>query len=257
MRIRSIKPEFWSSEDIAALDWETRFVFIALWSYVDDNGVGRDDPRLIVAAVFPLDDDHRESVARVSRALQTLSDAGLVTRYSVNGKQLLHVASWSRHQKIDRPNKPRFELPTSENAIPAAGPREGVARVSRVWSEDSSTGARRGEKGEDARESREPLATAPPPLPPLLDELNDEPPASRCPKHLGDAWTLDPCGACKDARLARQAWDRAQTERAEAEKAARLTAIKNCDLCDHNGIRVDLFDRAEKCNHKHLRSVGE
>ena len=52
MRIRSIRPEFWASEDVAAMDWHTRLVYIGLWSYVDDNGVGRDLVPLIVAAVI-------------------------------------------------------------------------------------------------------------------------------------------------------------------------------------------------------------
>ena len=41
MRIRSIKPEFWTSDDITALAVDDRLLFIGLWSYVDDNGVGR------------------------------------------------------------------------------------------------------------------------------------------------------------------------------------------------------------------------
>jgi hypothetical protein len=66
MRIRSIRPEFWTSEDVAAMDWNTRLVFIGLWSYVDDNGVGRDTERLITAALFPLDADLQEP-SRTSR----------------------------------------------------------------------------------------------------------------------------------------------------------------------------------------------
>ena len=54
MRIRSIRPEFWTSEDITSLSWEQRLIYIGLWSYVDDNGVGRDNPKLIAADLFPL-----------------------------------------------------------------------------------------------------------------------------------------------------------------------------------------------------------
>ena len=52
MRIRSIKPEFWRSDDIDCLDWPTRLLFIGLWSYVDDNGVGRDRESDIAADLF-------------------------------------------------------------------------------------------------------------------------------------------------------------------------------------------------------------
>ena len=67
MRIRSIRPEFWSSEDVASLDWDTRLIFTGLWCYVDDNGVGRDNEKLITADLFPLEEDPRETLARVSR----------------------------------------------------------------------------------------------------------------------------------------------------------------------------------------------
>src|SRR5688572_22398083 len=127
MRIRSIRPEFWSSEDIAALDWETRLIFIGLWSYVDDNGVGRDVEKLIVADLFPLEDDPRDTLAKVSGALSTLSDRFLITRYMAEGKPYLHITTWEKHQKIDKPAKQRYPLPTSADT----GPREIVARPSR------------------------------------------------------------------------------------------------------------------------------
>ena len=55
MRIRSIKPEFWTSEDISRLGYFDRLLFIALWSYVDDNGVGVDRVPLIIGDLFPED----------------------------------------------------------------------------------------------------------------------------------------------------------------------------------------------------------
>jgi len=117
MRIRSIKPEFWTSEDIASVTWEQRLLFIGLWSYVDDNGVGRDVDRLIASSLFPLEEDPRETLAIVSRGLQWLSGQGLITRYMVDGKPFLHIAAWDKHQRIDKPNKSRYELPTCENAV--------------------------------------------------------------------------------------------------------------------------------------------
>lgn len=117
MRIRSIKPEFWTSEDVASLPWEHRLLFIGLWSYVDDNGVGRDVERLIASSLFPLEEDPRETLATVSRGLQWLDGQGLVTRYEVDGRPLLYITAWDKHQRIDKPNKPRYEPPTCENAV--------------------------------------------------------------------------------------------------------------------------------------------
>ena len=118
MRIRSIKPEFWRSRDIANLNWDARLVFIGLWSYVDDNGVGKDIDYDIIGDLFAADliKDPRETVARVSRALASLSEAGLIYRYEFDGTPYLEIATWSRHQRIDKPGKSRY--PSHEMAEP-------------------------------------------------------------------------------------------------------------------------------------------
>ena len=116
MRIRSIRPEFWSSEDIAEMDWHTRLVYIGLWSYVDDNGVGRDVERLIVAELFPLDASLSEASLRTHGALMYLAERGHITRYTVEGKPFLHISTFHEHQRINRPSAGRYPLPTSPNA---------------------------------------------------------------------------------------------------------------------------------------------
>src|SRR5690606_29215863 len=97
MRIRSIKPEFWRSDDIAGLAVEDRLLFIGLWSYVDDNGVGPDRLALIAADLFAADLERapRETFARVSRGLSNLSEAGLIVRYEVQNRAFLEVVNWS------------------------------------------------------------------------------------------------------------------------------------------------------------------
>ncbi|MGZ4621489.1 MAG: hypothetical protein ACXVGF_04625 [Blastococcus sp.] len=120
MRIRSIRPEFWSSEDIAGLTWDQRLIFIGLWSYVDDNGVGRDVDRLIVADLFPLDEDMRGALKKVQGALTEYSNRNLITRYEVDGKPYLHITTFLKHQVINRPSRGRYPLPTSADAKPQA-----------------------------------------------------------------------------------------------------------------------------------------
>lgn len=134
MRIRSIKPEFWTSDDIVALPWEVRLLFIGLWSYVADSGVGRDNDKLIAADLFPLEDDPIQTLATVSRGLASLSAAGLITRYSVDGKRYLHINAWSAHQKIDRPTRSPFPPPTCDNAV--------IEEPSRATREPSLPGSR-------------------------------------------------------------------------------------------------------------------
>lgn len=139
MRIRSIKPEFYRSEDIAALDWDARLLFIGLWSYVDDNGVGRDVEQLIAADLFALDRDPLDSLARVSRGLASLSDQGLIVRYTVEKKRFLAVTGWERHQRIDKPNAPRYPGPDQGFPSESGGAREGVAKDSRLEQRNRGT----------------------------------------------------------------------------------------------------------------------
>lgn len=140
MRIRSIKPEFWRSDDIVSLDWATRLLFIGLWSYVDDNGVGRDEEKLIVADLFPLEEDTRETLATVSRGLRELSRKGLIHRYEVDGRAYLDITNWKKHQRLDHPNKPRFPQYDAD--------RESLATPSLLSRESLATGTReQGNKG--------------------------------------------------------------------------------------------------------------
>ena len=118
MRIRSIKPEFWRSDDIDALPLEDRLLFIGLWSYVDDGGIGIDKESSIIADLFAgdLSRNPHETSVRVHEGLDRLHRAGLITRYRVSGKRYLYVTAWSEHQKINRPSPTTRPRPTSDNA---------------------------------------------------------------------------------------------------------------------------------------------
>lgn len=140
MRIRSIKPEFWRSDAITRLPREVRLLFIGLWSYVDDNGVGVDDERMIVADLFALEEDTNEVRTFVREGLATLSREMRVTRFEVSGKRYLWIRNWFEHQRVDRANKPRYPLPP-EVATSEDGP-DGPdgSESSRQSRESSSTG---------------------------------------------------------------------------------------------------------------------
>ena len=113
MRIRSTKPEFWRSERIASVDWDARLVLKGLESYVDDNGVGKDDLALIVADVFPRDLSRNPTgtLQKVSEAISALENAGLLWRYEVDGTKLIYIAFWESVQRIEKPTKGRFRRP--------------------------------------------------------------------------------------------------------------------------------------------------
>lgn len=113
MRIRNIKPEFYRSDDIDALSWEQRFLFVALFSYVDDNGVGRDRESDICADLFAGDfsSDPTETLGRVRQGLPALVKRGLLVRYEVDGKRYLFITGWDDHQYVKNPNRERYPRP--------------------------------------------------------------------------------------------------------------------------------------------------
>jgi hypothetical protein len=146
VRIRSIKPEFWRSDDITIHDLHDRLLFIGLWSYVDDNGVGRDSLALICADLFAADmeRDSSETLARVSRGLARLSEAGRIVRYQGTkadgggeNRSLVYITNWDKHQRIDKPAKPRYAPPTREDA----DSRDTLATPSRQSPEIPAPGA--------------------------------------------------------------------------------------------------------------------
>jgi hypothetical protein len=113
VRIRSTRPHFWRSERIASVSWDARLVLKGLESYVDDNGVGKDDIALIVGDLFQRDliREPSRTVARVTEAISELSRAGLLWRYRVDGTALLYISFWEECQRIDKPQAGRFPRP--------------------------------------------------------------------------------------------------------------------------------------------------
>lgn len=130
-RIRSIKPEFFGSLDVAVLSLEARLTFIGLWTHVDDDGRCIDDARLLKAAIWPLDRDVTED--DVDRVVAELAKRGRVVRYRVDDRQYLQVQGW-HHQKIDR--KKDSKLPGQDHD--RAHVVDGSSTTQRASSEASS-----------------------------------------------------------------------------------------------------------------------
>lgn len=113
-RIRSVKPEFWKSEKLAARlpgpdGRQARLLFIALWNFCEDHGVVRGRAAYVRAEVFPYEED--VSVQDVERWLLLLERGGFITRYVVADSTYIHVRGFSEHQRIEKPSKPTLPLP--------------------------------------------------------------------------------------------------------------------------------------------------
>lgn len=100
MRIRTIRPEFYQSESVGSMTWKARLVFINLWSYVEDNGVNLDNPRLFRGQCMPYDDSVLDDIEDVFAELE---QCGSIIRYERDGKRLLFIPGFEKWQNIQRP----------------------------------------------------------------------------------------------------------------------------------------------------------
>lgn len=122
-RIRSIKPEYWSSEQVMECSPIARLLFIGLWNFCDDAGNHVASERTIKAEIFPGDDI---SSADVRRLLDELSSNKLIAFYTNDSKDYLHVTGWRKHQKIDRPTYKHPAYSESDRrALDESSPPEG------------------------------------------------------------------------------------------------------------------------------------
>lgn len=108
MRIRTIRPEFYQSESVGSMTWKARLVFINLWSYVEDNGVNLDNPRLFRGQCMPYDDSVLDDI---EDAFAELEQCGSIIRYERDGKRLLFVPGFEKWQNIQRPGTCHYPPP--------------------------------------------------------------------------------------------------------------------------------------------------
>ena len=99
-RIRTVKPEFWTSEQVAECSPTTRLLFIGLWNFCDDGGNHVASLKQLKMQIFPSDDI---SIDQIGFMVDELIKNELITQYVVNNKNYWHVLGW-HHQKIEKPN---------------------------------------------------------------------------------------------------------------------------------------------------------
>jgi hypothetical protein len=98
-RIRTIKPQFWTSKQIASIPKGTALFFIALWNFAEDDGVISIDPRTLSLCmpIFRSQD--------IEKMVNALWKQGLIKRSPSDGLAL--ITRWE-HQKIDKPRTGKY-----------------------------------------------------------------------------------------------------------------------------------------------------
>lgn len=154
-RIRTIKPEWLEDELLAAASDEARVLSVALILMSDDYGRGRASRATLANGAwrFEMDRDDgeraRETLAKASRALRELVAIHFVRVYEVAGQQYFEIRNWTKHQKVDKPSKPRIpeppaDIPQENRGLsePSRDPREEASRPSRDPRETLATDLR-------------------------------------------------------------------------------------------------------------------
>lgn len=111
-RIRTIKPEFWTSEQVVSCSRDARLLFIGIWNFCDDNGIHPANHLRLKMQIFPGDDISTENIQRM---LGELSENNLIDMYVVDGVEYMRVTGWKKHQRIDQPT---FKFPLECGDIP-------------------------------------------------------------------------------------------------------------------------------------------
>lgn len=114
-RARNIKPGFFTNDLLAELPFETRLLFIGLWTVADREGRLEDRPKKIKMEVFPADD------VDVDAALNQLVQSGFIHRYTHESTHIIQVRNFTKHQRPhsnETPSTlPEYNQSTNGNAV--------------------------------------------------------------------------------------------------------------------------------------------
>lgn len=116
-RIRTIKPEFFTSEDIVSLPALTRLLYIAIWCEADKEGRLVWKPMTFKLRYFPADE------CDIKAMCDQIVSAGLVVLY---GNGYAYVPAFKAHQHIN-PRETPSQLPEPDAPVtrkPRVGTRQ-------------------------------------------------------------------------------------------------------------------------------------
>lgn len=193
-RIRTIKPEFFTSEDIVSLSPLARLLYIALWCEADKEGRLVWKPLTFKLRYMPGDD------CNINELCAEVLERGLVKLY---GQGLAYIPSFAAHQHIN-PRESASQLPDHQEQ-----PRVGT-RQPRV-----GTGANLDLHAQVGREGKGKEGT---------QRVGD----AELPAGFASFWATWPTNDRKQAKgKCLDAWKKASAERDAALVIGHVTAMKS------------------------------
>lgn len=133
-RIRTIKPEFFTSDDIVSMTPLARLFYVSLWCEADREGRLSWNTRTLKRRYLSADDVDIDILA------SELTDAGLIEIYEVEGRLYAEILSFKNHQVINN-REAESVLPSrvkvASRRVQGEGRKEGKERKEGTESDDS------------------------------------------------------------------------------------------------------------------------
>jgi hypothetical protein len=149
--MRTIKPDFWSSPGVGRCSLRARLLYIAMWNWADDYGIGTANPRELVSFAFPNDDDVSASDFPTLR--KEVADNFDVVFYTVRERPYYSIPSWDEHQRTERKAKRYHPGPDESDCAPdqarwvSSGTSDATQGTSDATQGSSALGSRKLEVG--------------------------------------------------------------------------------------------------------------
>jgi len=106
-------------------------LFTGMILLADDSGRLRADTRYLMGQVFwGAPDGSTNTRDRVAMALRELIEANVVQFYTVRGQDYCLLRNFNKHQRIDKPSKPKCPGPDESSSATPASPRRALAEPS-------------------------------------------------------------------------------------------------------------------------------
>lgn len=112
-RIRTIKPDFWDSPDTREASLAARLMYIAMWNWADDYGIGDGNHARLVSFAFP---NGEIPVSDYPRLLSEVSRTFGVVFFDFEGRPFYVVPTWEKHQRTEKRAKERTDLTAAARA---------------------------------------------------------------------------------------------------------------------------------------------
>ena len=107
-RIRTIKPEFFTSESVVSVSPLARLLFIGLWCEADREGLLKWKPKTLKFRYLPADS------VNIEKLCSELEDNKMIITYTVDGEDYCEIPGFKSHQVINNREK-ESELPSRDS----------------------------------------------------------------------------------------------------------------------------------------------